>query len=94
MDMHRGKIARKIQHLFILIWAIDLEYEKYLDCLSNENSRILMSKFRLSAHCLEIEVGRYNSIPEKSGSVNFVIKMYANLNITFYFVVHYITKCV
>jgi len=50
---------------FYLKFKKSFEYEKYLDCISNENSRILTSKFRLSSHCLEIEVGRYNRIPRE-----------------------------
>jgi hypothetical protein len=38
------------------------EYEKYLDCISNEKLRIQMSQFRLSSHYLEIEVGRYSRL--------------------------------
>ena len=38
------------------------EYESYLDKLSSENLRKLLSCFRLGSHNLEIEAGRYNGV--------------------------------
>ena len=37
------------------------EYERYLDFISNDINRRNFTKFRLSAHNLEIEVGRYQA---------------------------------
>ena len=39
------------------------ESESYLDNISERKYKIALSKFRLSSHNLEIETGRYNSIP-------------------------------
>ncbi len=34
--------------------------EKYLNCINNNKYRTILTKFRVSAHCLAIETGRYN----------------------------------
>jgi hypothetical protein len=47
----------KTYHLF----KKDFKYEKYLDLQSRFGNRRLITKFRISAHRLEIETGRYNS---------------------------------
>ena len=36
-----------------------IKYESYLDTIKNTKYRIMLSKFRLSSHDLEIERGRY-----------------------------------
>jgi len=38
------------------------QYEKYLDCINDENIRKHMPRFRLSSHSLEIETGRYSGV--------------------------------
>ena len=38
-------------------------FEKYLDCIINDNFRKSLTSFRISAHNLEIERGRYYNIP-------------------------------
>jgi hypothetical protein len=38
-------------------------FEKYLDCIKENKYRLALTKFRLSAHDLEIEKGRHNNIP-------------------------------
>ena len=40
----------------------DFNYEKYLDCISNNNVKRCFSQFRISSHLLEIELSRYNRI--------------------------------
>ena len=40
----------------------DFNYEKYLDCISNNNVKRCFSQFRIFSHHLEIELGRYNNI--------------------------------
>ena len=42
----------------------NIEFEKYLS-LENFNSRQLLTKFRISDHALEVEVGRYKKIPRE-----------------------------
>ena len=37
--------------------------EKYVDIIRNDFLRKTLSRFRMSSHCLEIEVGRYSNIP-------------------------------
>ena len=37
--------------------------EPYIDCVRNRNQRKFLSRFRLSAHCLDIERLRYTNIP-------------------------------
>ena len=39
-----------------------LEFESYLHNITNDTSRIQLTRFRLSAHHLAIETGRYNNI--------------------------------
>ena len=38
--------------------------EKYVDIIRNDFLRKTLSRFRMSSHCLEIEVGRYSNIPQ------------------------------
>ena len=38
------------------------EFEKYLDCIQEKKYRIALSRFRISAHNLAIETGRYENI--------------------------------
>ena len=38
-------------------------FEKYLDCITNDNFRKSLTSFRVSAHNLEIERGKYYNIP-------------------------------
>ena len=40
-----------------------LQSETYLNCIKNCKFRNALCKFRLSAHSLEIETGRYNATP-------------------------------
>ena len=54
----------------------NFEYEKYLDVIKNGAIRRNLTCFRLSAHSLEIEVGRYSSVPRE----NRLCK-YCNLNV-------------
>ena len=37
------------------------EFESYLDDIRNDNLRIYLTRFRISAHSLAIELGRYNN---------------------------------
>ena len=37
-------------------------FENYLDFIKNDQLRILLTRFRLTSHNSEIEVGRYNNI--------------------------------
>jgi hypothetical protein len=39
--------------------------EDYLSTLKNFNSRKILSKFRISDHMLEIEIGRYKKVPSE-----------------------------
>ena len=43
------------------------KYESYLDTIKNTKYRVILSKFRLSSHDLEIERGRYGHKFNKSG---------------------------
>ena len=54
----------------------NFEYEKYLDVIKNGAIRRNLTCFRLSAHSLEIEVGRYSNVPRE----NRLCK-YCNLNV-------------
>ena len=45
------------------MFKTEFAYEKYLDCINSKNHKQQLSRFRLSAHKLEIETGRYNNIP-------------------------------
>ena len=47
------------------------ESEPYLDDTSERKYRIALSKFRLSSHNLEIEVGRYNNVPRSDKICRF-----------------------
>lgn len=47
-------------------FKVDFCYEKYLDILTNSKQRELYTKFRISAHNLEIEVGRYTGIERQN----------------------------
>ena len=38
-----------------------IKYEPYLSLIKNTKNRIILSKFRLSSHDLEIERGRYGN---------------------------------
>ena len=42
------------------------KFEPYLNVVKNIKHRIMLTKFRLSAHDLEIEKGRYNNKPIKA----------------------------
>lgn len=44
----------------------DFKFEKYFDVVDNDKHRIALSKFRLCAHSLEIETGRYNKTPREN----------------------------
>ena len=44
------------------MFKCDFKYEKYLDCIGNNNVKYCFSQFRLPLHQLEIELGRYNNI--------------------------------
>jgi len=44
----------------------DYTFEKYLECVDNDCHRKALTRFRLSAHSLEIETGRYNNIPREN----------------------------
>ena len=43
-------------------FKVEFKYEEYLDYISNSKHRIELTRFRLSAHNLEIETGRFNNI--------------------------------
>ena len=64
----------------------NFEYEKYLDVIKNGAIRRNLTCFRLSAHSLEIEVGRYSNVGylEKTVYANIVTLMSLNQNIIFY----------
>ena len=51
--------------------------------------RILLTRFRMSAHPLRIEVGRYHR-PNPTGSVKCVISILWKMNYIFFFTVSYI----
>ena len=42
------------------------EYEEYLDKISNNTIRKYLTRFRLSSHNLEIELGRYHGIDREN----------------------------
>lgn len=48
--------------------------EIYLNKVKNINHRIAMSKFRLSCHKLNIEIGRYTKVPRSERICNFCIE--------------------
>ena len=43
----------------------EIKLEDYLYTLTNFNSRKILTKFRISDHKLEIEIGRYKKVPRK-----------------------------
>ena len=43
-----------------------IKFEPYLNMVKNIKHRIMLTKFRLSAHDVEIEKGRYNNKPIKA----------------------------
>jgi hypothetical protein len=45
------------------LFKTEFKFEKYIVDIVKETHRKQLTKFRLSAHCLEIEVGRFNNIP-------------------------------
>ena len=45
------------------LYKTNIGYEKYLDQIGSKKIRIEITKFRLSNHKLEIEVGRYKNTP-------------------------------
>ena len=45
------------------MFKTEFAYEKYLDCINTKNHTQNLSRFRLSAHKLNIETCRYNNIP-------------------------------
>ena len=53
----------------------ELNLETYLKVLSNKKYRIALCKFRLSAHNLNIEAGRYENIPRQNRKC-----IYCNMN--------------
>ena len=53
--IYGDKSWKKVHFVFIL--------DTYLTVLDNPDLRRIVSKFRLSDHKLEIEIGRYNNIP-------------------------------
>jgi len=58
-------------------------YESYLDCINNDKRRKTLGRFRLSSHSLSIKTGRYNGLKEINANVYYLLKMFANQNITF-----------
>ena len=50
----------------------EFSYEKYLEVLDIRKFRYIYVNFRVGAHELEIERGRYQNIPEEIGFVNYV----------------------
>jgi hypothetical protein len=42
-----------------------IKLEDYLSTLNNFNSRKILTKFRISDHKLEIEIGRYKKVPRE-----------------------------
>lgn len=42
------------------------EFEKYLDCITNDKHRVALTRLRCSAHNLEIEEGRYRNIEREN----------------------------
>lgn len=47
-------------------FKIEFKYEEYLDYISNNTHRVNLTRFRLSAHNLEIEAGRYLNIEREN----------------------------
>ena len=43
----------------------EIKLEDYLSTLNNFNSRKILTKFRISDHKLEIEIGRYKKVPRE-----------------------------
>lgn len=41
-------------------------FEPYLDIIRNDQLRKLLTCMRLSSHCLEIEIGRYNNVDRQN----------------------------
>ena len=60
---NEGKLCtyRKFKTKFI--------YENYLDLITRSEHRKAMTQFRISAHRLEIELGRHSNTPGKNGYV-------------------------
>ena len=44
----------------------EFRLEKYIEIIDKDYHRIALSRFRLSAHSLEIETGRYNNITREN----------------------------
>jgi len=55
--------SRKLKWYRLFKENFCLEQEKYLLCINNYKFRNALCKFRVSAHSLEIETGRYNATP-------------------------------
>jgi hypothetical protein len=49
----------------------DIKLEEYIKCERNFKNRQLLTKFRLSDHNLEIELGRYKNIPRNQRHCKF-----------------------
>ena len=72
-------LKRRVRDQYIQLWNISINntpkldlycqykttfcYETYLDSVKNDSLRKHVSRFRLSSHSLEIEVGRFNGTP-------------------------------
>ena len=69
-----------------------IKYEPYLNLIKNTKNRIMLSKFRLSSHDLEIERGRYGnkSVRTEERYCKFC-KSYNTLMVEDEF--HFITRC-
>ena len=72
-----GTINNSNRLLLYSRYKHDFEQEKYLDFIQENKFRTALTKFRLSAHDLAIERGRYESIPR-----NERICKYCNQNMT------------
>jgi hypothetical protein len=53
-DLESNQVLHLYKHL-----KHHIEYAEYLSILSRKNYRSVITKFRISAHCLRIETGRY-----------------------------------
>ena len=55
-------IVNQSKMSYYCMFKKDYQFEKYIECITNDRHRKNMSRFRLSAHCLQIEVGRYTGV--------------------------------
>ena len=79
MDIHFSLIKQRIMDMHYKSWYSDINnsnrlityciykhdfaFENYLDVLKENKCRVVLTRFRLSSHDLNIEQGRYDNVP-------------------------------